>query len=404
MKIDELHEASYRGAFFYIGSSEIAGGRKDAKKEFVSSDLQVIEDLGLKQRIFTVSGTISDRRDNSGSIITPYLQARDRLIDALEKGGIGILIHPWYGRLENIVCRTFTLNEDVAQLGAGSISITFEISNTDGVPAANPFVLTGVSTGSAAVIAIAESLFGEIWSIATNATGNFQAGVDKANDFVTAVNAATSPIAALSDEIDEQSRTVSNFSNNVVTLVSNPTSLAESIAGMMASIANLYATPEHTLSAFENLFDFGDNDIDLPYSTFIAAERKTNNDVFNFTVQSTALSHSYLSASEIDYKTVESINEIEADLEAQYQKLFLSEDIQVELIDSLTEMRTIATGFFNEQKLTASQLITVQTNPMSTRLLAYNYYGSSADGESIAELNDLYDLAYHQGDIEIFTV
>jgi prophage DNA circulation protein len=403
LRVDELHEASYRGATFYIGTSEIAGGRKDAKKEFVNSDLQIIEDLGLKQRIFTVNGIISDRRAITGTIITPYLQARDQLIDALETGGTGILIHPWYGRLEDIVCRTFTLNEDVTKLGAADITITFEVSNTDGIPAANPFVLTGVSTGNLSVITVAQSLFGEIWSIATNATGNFQAGVDKANSFVDAVNNATSPIAALSDEIDSQARTVSNFSSNIVTLVSNPATLAESITGVMNGIANLYAAPEQTLSAFQNLYDFGDDDIDLPYSTFIAVERKNNNDVFNTTVQATALSHSYLSASEIDYRTVESINEVEADLEAQYQKLFLSEDIQIELIDSLTELRTTATGFFSDKKLSASNIITVQTNPMSTRLLAFNYYGESTDGEAIAELNDLYDLAYHQGDIRIFT-
>ena len=399
MRVDELHEASYRGAFFYIGSSEIAGGRKDAKKEFVNSDLQVIEDLGLKQRVFTINGTISDRRDNAGKIITPYLQARDRLIDALEKGGIGILIHPWYGRLEDIVCRTFTLNEDTTQLGAGSISITFEVSNTDGVPASNPAVLTNVAAGNTSVIAAAIALLKDIWDISTNATGNFQAGVDKCTDFVAAVDKATSPIAAVSSEINEQARTVNNFSNSIVSLVSDPVAFSE----VMASIGDLYSTPERTLSAFQNLFPFGDNDIDLPYSTFIAVERKRNADAFNLTVQATALSYSYLSASEIDYTTVEAINAVEADLEAQYQKLFLNEDIEAELIDSLTDLRTTSTGFLSEQKLTASQLITIQTNPMSTRMLAFNYYGSSEDGEAIAELNDLYDLAYHQGDLRIFT-
>lgn len=403
MRVDELHEASYRGAFFYIGSSEIAGGRKDAKKEFVNSDLQVIEDLGLKQRVFTINGTISDRRDNAGKIITPYLQARDRLIDALEKGGIGILIHPWYGRLEDIVCRTFTLNEDTTQLGAGSISITFEVSNTDGVPASNPAVLTNVAAGNTSVIAAAIALLKDIWDISTNATGNFQAGVDKCTDFVAAVDKATSPIAAVSSEINEQARTVNNFSNSIVSLVSDPVALSESVSEVMASIGDLYSTPERTLSAFQNLFPFGDNDIDLPYSTFIAVERKRNADAFNLTVQATALSYSYLSASEIDYTTVEAINAVEADLEAQYQKLFLNEDIEAELIDSLTDLRTTSTGFLSEQKLTASQLITIQTNPMSTRMLAFNYYGSSEDGEAIAELNDLYDLAYHQGDLRIFT-
>jgi len=397
------HEASYRGAFFFIKSSNIAGGRKDAKKVFVDSDLQVIEDLGLKQKVFTVNGSISDRRDNSGQIITPYSEVRNTLIAALDKGGIGILVHPWHGRLENIVCRTYTLDEDVSSLGDANVSITFEISNTDGIPISNPFVLTNIATKSTAVAAVASSIFGSLWKVTATATGNFQAAVNKGEKFIDAVTAATRPVVTLADEIDEHSNLLASFSNNFVSLVNNPTSLAESIDGIMASVSNLIVTPEGTLIAFKSLFDFGDNDIDPPHTTFSSEERRNNNNIFTAMVQGTALGYSYLAASEIEYKTVEEINEKEASLEEQYQKLFLSEDIDIELIEEITDMRTIVQGYFNEQKLITSKVITIQTNPMSTRLLAYSYYGDSSDGEAIAELNELYDLAYQQGDIRIFT-
>ena len=95
MRIDELHEASYRNAVFFITSTDTAGGRKDAKKEFIDYDLQVIEDLGLKQRIFNMNGTIAARRDNAGEIIISYLNVRKELLEAVEKDGTGCLIHPW---------------------------------------------------------------------------------------------------------------------------------------------------------------------------------------------------------------------------------------------------------------------------------------------------------------------
>lgn len=397
------HEASYRGAFFYIKSSKIKGGRKDAKKVFIGSDLQTIEDFGLEQKIFTVNGSISDRRDNSGNIITPYSEMRAALITALDKGDVGILMHPWHGRLENIACRTYDLDEDVSDLGDASISITFEVSNTDGIPISNPFVLMGISTKAAAVAAVASSVFGAIWKVTASATGNFQAGVNKCEDFIDAVNDATNPVATLADEINEHTNLVTTFGNKIVSLISNPTDLSESIDGIMASIGNLFATPAGTLAAFKNLFVFGDNDIDPPHTTFISEERKNNNDIFTAMIQGTALSYSYLAASEIEYETVEEINEEEASLEEQYQKLFLSDDIDAELVEELTDMRTIVQGYFNEQKLIVSKIITIRTNPMSTRLLAYNYYGNSSDGEAIAELNGLYDLSYPQGDIRIFT-
>jgi hypothetical protein len=403
VNISDLHEASYRGAFFYISRSEIAGGRKDAKKEFIDSDLQTIEDLGKKQQIFTVNGTISERRDNSGNIISTYGQVRNTLVDALEKGGTGILVHPWIGRIENIVCRSFSLSEDVKRLGDGQVSMVFEISNTTGIPKANPFVLTNIATGNAGVITKAISIFEAIWGITDFATGNFQAAIDKADNFVDAVNAATNPLTTLSSKINEHTSLVSNFSSSTVSLISSSSDLSISIGRVLASINSLYSTPTATLIAFSNLFDFGDGDISSPYSTLISLERKSNSDVFNSTVKSIALSYSYLNASQIEYKTVEEINEAELALEDQYQNLFLDETVDPELLSDVTDLRTITQGFFNTQKLTASQIITIQTNPTSVRLLAFNYYGESTDGEAIAELNDLYDMAFFQGDIRIFT-
>jgi len=403
MNVNQLHEASYRGAFFFVASSEIGGGRKDAKKEFINSDLQIIEDLGKLQREFTITGSISDRFNVDGKVVTSYIQMRDSLLAALEKGGTGILIHPWYGRVENVVCRTFTINENIGKLGDADISITFAISNTDGIPTSNPYVLTGISTKADSVIDSAVSIFKTIWGITAGATGNFDSAVTKCTNFITAVNSATSPVAALADEINEHTRLVNNFSSDIVTLVSNPNDLADSISSTMLSINNLYSSPESALVAFTGLFDFGDDDIASPYNTFITVERKKNRTIFNSTVQASALSYSYLNASQVEYKTVEDINLAESKLEAQYQKMVRSEDAYEDIVAVLIELRAVVQGFFNEQKLNASQLITIRTNPTSTRLLAYQHYGSSADGEDIAELNGLYDLAYHQGDIRIFT-
>lgn len=400
MNLEDLHEASYRGVFFFVDSSETTGGRKDAKKKIVDSNRQVIEDFGLDQRIFVVSGVITQRQGTNGEVITPYIQARDAFLQALEKGGTGILIHPWYGRLENIVARTWVLNETLARLGIGLISITFEISNTDGVPIATEFVLTKVVLAHEEVLEIAKTKLEELWDATSNI---FQDGIDKANNFINAVNEATRPLAAVSTEINKHTNLISNFSTNVTTLVNNPQQLSDSVFSIMDSVGGLYSSAEGTIIAFKGLFDFGDDDIDAPQTTKIAIDRKRNNDAYNATTQAMALSFSYLNASQVEYETVDAIVEAASDLEIQYQKLFESDDIDGEVMEALTELRTITQGFFDEQKLTANQVIIVQTNPMSTRLIAFAYYGSSELGEPIAELNMLYDSVYHQGDLRIFT-
>ncbi len=397
------HEASFRGSPFFIKSSGIEGGRKDSKKEFVNTDRQIIEDLGKKQQVFTLNGFIAERRDSSGALIMSYTQARDGLIAALEKGGTGVLIHPWYGRIDNIVCRTFSVTENVNVIGSADISITFEISNTDGVPVASEFGRTRVSKFHENLMATMKENLASIFGVTTTSTGNFTSAIGKLDSFVDKVNEATDPLATLSSKINEHTNLLSNFTANAASLVDNPVSLADSVNGIMSSIGALYSTPQGMLEAFKNLFDFGDNDINLPQITAISIERKSNNDVFNAAVQSEALSFSYLNASDIEYETVDQITEQASDLEIQFQKLFDNPLIDEEVIDALTDLRATTQGFFDEQKLTASQVITIQTNPMSTRLLAFYNYGSSARGEEIAELNEFYDLALHQGNIKVFS-
>ena len=101
---EKLFEASYKKAVFFLTRSSITGGRKDTKKEIVNSDFQVIEDLGLRQPIFTLTALVAGRDGDLG-----YKEMRDKLLDALQEGGRGQLIHPFYGPINNVVARSFTI-------------------------------------------------------------------------------------------------------------------------------------------------------------------------------------------------------------------------------------------------------------------------------------------------------
>lgn len=399
---EELEPASYRGVSFLVVSVSTAGGRKDSKKQFVDSDLQNIEDLGLNQRIFTVNAVVSERSSIDGSVITPYLQSRNALLDALESdAGPGILVHPWYGRLENIVCRTWSIEENIRNLGDGRITIVFEISNTDGVPIATEFVLTRVSLKHEDVIETSKGIFETIWNVTSE---TFTDGLAKANSFIEAVNAATAPITTLATKINQHTNLISNFSVNVTSLIAAPVALSDAITGIMFSVGGLFSTSNGTLIAFTNLFDFGDNDVDSSFVTSITLERDNNDDVFNAMVQAQALSYAYFNTSQIEFETVQSIEDAADVLEVQYQKLIAVDVIDPDIIEELTELRETTQGFFDEQKLNASQTIIVDINaPQSGRSIAFAYYGSSERGDAIGQLNELLDYVYIQGPLEIFT-
>ena len=71
--------------------------------------------------------------------------------------------------------------------------------------------------------------------------------------------------------------------------------------------------------------------------------------------------------------------------------------------EELTKLRITSTDFFNAQRVTKPQIIEVQTNPTSTRLLSYQYYGSSDLGEDIARLNGIDDPAFVSGRVQVLS-
>ena len=71
--------------------------------------------------------------------------------------------------------------------------------------------------------------------------------------------------------------------------------------------------------------------------------------------------------------------------------------------NSLADMRVDVQQFFREQRLTADQIVTIDTAETSTRLLAYQYYGSSDNASTIEDLNNIADVSFISGNLDILT-
>lgn len=404
MNPEDLQRASYRGIEFLVTTSSITGGRKDVKKTFIDSDLQLIEDLGLSQRAFTLSGIITARRNASGVVIKSYQEVRDDLLQALELGGVGVLVHPFYGRLENIVCRTFNFTEDMTRLGDSSIDITFEVSNATGLPQPKESVLGEVVSKNTSVVSSITTEIEEEFLVTEAYTGNFQDAIDKVESFIDAVNAAISPTAVEATKLDTFNEKIGDILGDLAGLVNDPASLSASMADLLETVASLYTSPEDTYSAFVRLFTFGDDDIGFSLDTAGRVERQENRRILNIAVQGIALGYAYESASEMDYQTGDQVDLVSRVLEDQYASLIEDEDLDNVVAEDLVGLRSATVKFFEDQKLSKPQIITVRTNLTSTRLLAYQYYGDSSLGEStIPELNGLADSAFVDGDVKILS-
>lgn len=72
-------------------------------------------------------------------------------------------------------------------------------------------------------------------------------------------------------------------------------------------------------------------------------------------------------------------------------------------IGLIEDQRKVTQQFFDKQKLDAQQIITVNTQTLPARVIAYQYYGESDLGAQIGILNDEINVSFLSGNIEIFT-
>ncbi len=66
-------------------------------------------------------------------------------------------------------------------------------------------------------------------------------------------------------------------------------------------------------------------------------------------------------------------------------------------------MRLLVQQFLDEQRTILKQIITVHTYTTSARLLSFQYYAETDSALDIIALNDITDVSFVEGDVEILT-
>jgi len=101
--IDDIEDASFRGVPFFVDKDSAKGGRRVANHQYPKRDKPYAEDLGRKQRGYTLDAyTIGD----------DAMDDRDALITAMETAGAGTLVHPTFGSIQ-VQPEDWTVSEDL---------------------------------------------------------------------------------------------------------------------------------------------------------------------------------------------------------------------------------------------------------------------------------------------------
>lgn len=379
-----------------IERAGLTGGVKNSVKQYPNKNTQSVEYLGLVPRKYQLDIIISSFLENN------YFNYRDRLLEVLENGKTGILIHPLYGSVENVIAVSYSINENFGSFGDTVVSVDFEINENTGVPTTSDSVITQIASLGSNVDQQAKRNIQNKFGVTGSFLGSFSGAVAKVNALIEQVKKSTEFIGEAATELNIFSNELGELSANVNSLVSDPIALSDALGSLFDNISGLYASSEATLETFAGLFGFGDDDALLTLDTAPKIERTNNNNAINASVAASSLSYGYLAAVDIEYETVRDVDAVLAALDDQYTRVVESEAEQ-ELKDSITDMRILVLESLNELRLNASQIITVETNETSSRLLSFAYYGSDENAQTINNLNKISDVSFVSGPVEVVT-
>lgn len=387
----ELKVASYKNVEFLFKSAKTTGGVKRQIFSYPNSNRQSIEEFGTAPRSFELVSVIP---------FEDYENQKASLLRALESGGAGTLVHPTFGSINGVKAGAYTINETITELGRAEVTMRFDIDNAAGIPQQAANSVSQVNQDNQTLLAGLNSNLADNWDISS--PNNYDDGVSTAQSVASLFKSASEGTGQIADHIDEYRRDLDNFTDSINQLVVNPTALSNGVGSLFNSLNNLYEAPGDAFTAFKSLFGYGDDDPEINPTTADLAERKKNRDLMRGVMKCEALGYAYVASADTEYQTDRDVDQANDELEQQYL-ISVAEDISNASVGDLNNIRTQANATLAEIRISARRIITITTKRIPLSVLAYKYYGSTDLVDTLQQLNNLDQISFVEGDVEILT-
>ena len=205
---NEIFLGSYKEIPIRISGGSLEGGRRKAIKLFPNKNTQSVEDMGAIPRKYKLEIILSD------SQASDYFGYRKQLLASFENPAPGTLIHPFYGRIDNVVSTTYNLNESFGEFGSAIISVSFEITENIGIPQDSGLLSSKVISSNNKVQDSLKSFIGDSFKVSNNVVSNINDATNKVNDIIDSSESATSfvggAIGTLTDFVNDSTAFVSD--------------------------------------------------------------------------------------------------------------------------------------------------------------------------------------------------
>lgn len=365
--------ASFRGVPFFIDEGEFKTGRRGPKFSFPGSDIPHLQDIGRKIRTFSVTGWVIGK---------DCLTKRNDLIKAAETAGSGILMHPFYGKLE-VKCDDFSAKDSGKELF--KTSITFEFTEVGSKLPVQKTIDTQVQVLNKvdeAYNTLNES-FLKIYSVS-------RLPARKANEILKVVNLG---VTAMSNS----KRTLSNiaeFAFQVSSIINGINSIfkdAKSLADSMIYIASFGVVDDSVYDNVQPDVKQQFNDI-LPVTLFSNSNVSGSEEITAFSnlIKASAIISSVGLASKIPFDSKDEAIRYRDSLFLNLDDFLLTQTLGDNVYESIAELRAFLSEDINVRSATLSRLTTIVTGSTLPMLVISNMlYGSIEQEESLLIRNNV---------------
>lgn len=391
---EKLLEASYKGAQFFFQEISTTGGRKISTAELVNSDNRIVEDLGLLNDIISMAG-ITSGNDFS---------ARDRLIAALKSPGSGQLSHPTRG-LITVTADVFTTVDSLDNLGITTFDMTFIVAkDVVIVPRRSGVSPSEINNKAESLLDKILDFFGREYSISDQFPLNFLDGVDKSKQITEKFTETALRFKSVSTgSSNELFRLLGDADTNRLAFLTDSQSYAGLIGGLFRAIDDTGGTGGERSNIARSFSDFGDTDALISPTTQQLSERLRNRELVNDTMKAAGLAQSYRASPLVDFLTVNDIEDERNQLDGQYFDVIDSDVLSDDVKNSINDLRNTNRIFLDNESETTFNLTTFNTKTTAITPLVYAHYGDVDLLDDIININNLTDISFVDGDLELLT-
>lgn len=123
--------------------------------------------------------------------------------------------------------------------------------------------------------------------------------------------------------------------------------------------------------------------------------------IINLGVQLNNIALAYDNAADIEYKNSNDLDEVISDIDTEFSRIVANTLIDTDSRVALINLNTSVLDVF--ASLDLSTITNVTTTQMSSQVLSYTYYGTTAQADQIIELNGINNTGFIDGDVSILS-